>query len=294
MISKRFVYIFGFLFFAFTCVTPAFSQDDLDDGWDDDAVEDEEGPRFFVGANVGGYFANQSTAKYYNGDGTYTNGVAWIWQGVNVNGTTNVNYDRIRLALGDRDFELGQTPDSMRYNPALLTGLNVGYMFTAKSGVFLDVNIINLKLVDAVTLFVEDGNNQFSEPIIYQATINGEEKRLSVNLGYRQLFGEHPRAWPYLEIGGVFNSVRPSQNQVIIENLTYNILPAVNNGFNAPTRLGGTGFGAMLGGGLHYKMNPKFRFDIGLNLKYEKIALLPEAQREYNLQTVLFVRFLFL
>lgn len=268
-----------------------YSQDDFDDFEE----VDEDAPRFFMGVNVGGYFANRNTAKFYSGTGAYNGGysIEWIWNGQNPNGTTNLNYDRIFQALGDRDFELGETPDSMRYNGSLVYGVNMGYMFNKRSGLFLDVNIANLELVDVFTLFVNDPNNFFEEPVIVQGTITGVEKRLSVNLGYRQLFGNHERAFPYLEMGVNINSTRPESNEVFIEDLRFSILPPQNNGFNAPVRYGGSGVGAILGGGLHYKFNEKFRFDLGLNFKYERIKLIVDEE-PLRLQQTLFARILFL
>jgi hypothetical protein len=281
--------------FAFGTAITAVAQDDFDADPDVLVPLSDDAPRFYMGANVGAYFANRSTAEYYNGDGSNTFGVEWIWTGNNPNGTVNRNYDNIKTELGELEFELGELPDSMRYKPGLITGVNMGYMLNARAGIFLDVNIVKITLVDVVTLSINDPNNQLLEPTIQQTTLIGEEKRLSINLGYRAIFpGANPQAAPYLEIGANFNSTKPTKNELHIGNLTYDILPPENSSYYGPQQLGGSGIGGLIGGGLHYKMNNNFRFDLGGNVKMEKIVLLSEIEQGYAVQFTLFARFLFL
>lgn len=283
------------LLLVFGVAVTANAQDDFDEFSDEPISLADESPRFFMGANVGAYFANRETAKYYKGSDDYTFGVLWIWNGANPNGTTNRNYDIIRTELGELDFVLGELPDSIRYKPGLITGLNMGYMLNERSGIFMDINVVKLNLVDVVTLWLTDPNNQLQEPTIYQATLIGEEKRLSINLGYRAIFpGDNPQAAPFLEIGANFNNTKPTKNELHIGSLTYNIMPPENSTYYGPRKLGGSGYGALLGGGVHYKFNENFRFDFGGNLKMEKIVLLPEAEQRFALQFTLFARFIFL
>ncbi len=279
------------LFCALILVFPVFSQDE-EEGLPDLA---DDGPRFFVGANAGAYFANQGTANYYRGDTRYTFGVEWIWQGQNPNGTTNYNYENIKASLGDLDFSLGELPDSMKYKPGMLIGLNLGYMVSQRSGIFADVNIVTLKMTEVVTLWLEDPNNPFVEPTIHQATLTGEEKRLNVTLGYRHLFPtSSPQAAPYIEIGASFNNTKPTENKFHVNSLSYSILPPENSSYYGPQKQGGSGYGGVLGAGLHYKMNNNFRFDLGFNLKMEKIYLLPEIEQKFALNGSIYLRFLFL
>lgn len=258
----------------------------------DDVEEEEEmgypDSGWYLAGTLGGFFANSGTADFYRGDGQY--GINWIF-------SHQVYQDQIKRVLGldQQDFYLGELPDTttMRYQPGFILGGNGGFRFNENSAIFFDVNITTLKIQDIFTIYVDDPIN--FEPIIHQAGITGEEKRLQINLGYRQLFGDSETSRWFMEIAGSFNDTEVRSNEIHIENLTYSVVrPVVPN---SPTQIqfitGGSSFGGVLGGGLNYRMNKDFAFDLGAHLRFEKIILDRNEVAQLQSQWMLFCRFIF-
>jgi hypothetical protein len=267
------------IFTAFFLVFPlfGFTQDE-----GEIIEESSEGSSFYYGINIGGVLANKYTASYYNG----------------YNGTDAFNlvdlisiqqvYDQIYNKIG-RDFYLGEVPlDRMRYKTGILAGLHLGWYTDEDVSFFINADFVRLQLADVFTLESEDPANPSGDPKIYTELILGEENRLHFDLGMHIDFGVSTQLKGYFEMYGSLNSVRPVNNQVYIEGLSYNLLqpPSVYS----KTDLGGIGWGIGAGTGIRYRFNKHYSFDLGGALAFQRINLYLVERLKLN--PVLYLRIL--
>ena len=264
------------------------AQEVLTDDVDDDAEPSEGFPSsgFYIGGTGGAFFAHGGTASFYSGQGQY--GINWVL-------SIQQYRDRIKQELGldQQDFTMGQFPDSMTYRPAFTIGLNGGVRLNESSALFFDLNITNIKLQDVFTLYVDDPIN--FEPIIHQAGITGEEKRLNINLGYRQLLGTNEKARPFLELAATFNNTEVVSNEIIIENWRYSLVRPVNPTNPAQIQFitGGSAFGGLVGGGFTALMNKDFAIDFGAHMRFDKIIVDRNIENTIKPQWLLFARIVY-
>ena len=102
------------------------------------------------GVNFGAYFANKSTANFYNGTGD--NNIENVFN--------NPHYEKQILEvlkINDKSEILYKVlPTDMKYDPAMLLGLFIKYNFNKKTGLFIQFNYSKLKAADVFTLVLED------------------------------------------------------------------------------------------------------------------------------------------
>ncbi len=230
---------------------------------------------FYLGANVGMYFANRNTAQYYNGAG--------------VNGVDSVinhsyNYPQIRERL-NYDFKLAELPAKMRYSPSLLFGLNARYSIK-NFGIFANFNITKLKTKDIFTIEILDPGNTLSQKIYKQESISGSEQRAIIDFGFNYIFKSKGIAKPYIEAGININDTKFLDNKISIEGLDFSIV----NYYYSYHQLeqGGIGMGAFAGFGLDMTFSEYITIDPGINLYYTKIKL--GDIDEYKLNSTFYFR----
>ena len=260
---------------------------------DDESFEeiDFSDSPFYVSGNFGGYFANSETAAYYDGSGeagTGLFGINWIF-------SIQQFYDQIKNRLNGQDFVLGELPANLQYKAGFMIGGTAGVKIGKQRFIFGELGIVTLRLGDVFTIHIDDPVN--FEPIIRQGEILGEEKRLLINLGYREMLGSNEQTKVFYELGGTLNSVEVTKNEIFLEGLNYNLLRPVNP--NQPNtnpielRPGGVNFGAFGSLGINYKLNSHYSFDVGASLRYERIDVDPALDPALNSQFTLFLRVLF-
>lgn len=230
---------------------------------------------FYLGANIGLYFANKNTAQYYNGAG--------------VNGVDSVinhsyNYPQIREKL-NYDFRLAELPTKMRYNPSLLFGLNARYSIK-NFGIFANFNITKLKTKDIFTIEVLDPANTLSEKIYRQETISGSEQRAIIDLGFNYIFKSKGIVRPFIELGVNINDTKFLDNKISIEGLDFNIVNYYYSYYHLEQ--GGIGIGAFAGLGAEMTFSEFITIDPRINLYYTKINL--GDYDEYKLNSAFYFR----
>lgn len=251
--------------------------------------------KLFIGVNVGGYFANKNTANFYNG---YESG------GMSRVINTQVYKDQIDQQL-IYDWSFGQFPEEMKYSVALQLGMHLGYHVSESFALISDVDIINLKVKDVVTFYIDDPNNGSPEPTIETMPILGEEKRLNINLGFQNYLSNENNTFFYWSMAlnvtsskFVNNTLKVRQNTYYIGdplwvgNVNPNTGTVVNE--NGRTKPGGIGVGGIAGIGVKFKFNSNFIFDLGYNLNYTTVNLTDyqRTNKTRGVQHSFFVRIL--
>ena len=250
--------------------------------------------KFFIGVNAGGYLGNKKTANFYNG--ADANGLSRVLN-------TTVYRDQIDQELA-YDWYFGEFPEQMRYSVALQLGVHLGYHLSDGFALIGDVDIINLKAQDFVTFLIDDPNNGLPEPTIETKPILREEKRLNFNFGFQNYLSQENNTFVYWSMAFNATSTRFVGNTLKVRNLPdYYVGDPLwigsvnpNNGTvindRGRTRPGGTGYGGLMGGGVKFKFNEQFVFDLGYNLIYTTIKLTDydSVFKERGVQHSLFLR----
>ena len=239
MLKNYFLYIF-----AFAIVGNSYGQDD-----------DDMGQRFFVGVNVGVKFANKNYAMRYGG---------WYQQqlefALTPTGLPSSNYTRIYEMLGQKDFFLDYTgfPTIVRYKPALLTGVTLGYKLSPNLQIGLDANFSKLKVITGYTLQIIDPSSTVSQEQYGTGTITGEESRFNGRFNIDYIIKGGSSINYIVGISGVFSAWRMDQHIAHYESLQmplFSVHNPTNNLIGPRTRGMGWGFG--LSGGVEYRFTPK-------------------------------------
>lgn len=221
--------------------------------------------RFEYGLSLGGYFANPSTASYYDGSGT-----TYTENSVERTINQNYNYQRIRDVLG-ADFELYELPANMKYSPALNIGFFGAFNLTNKTGIIAECNYARLKTDDAFTLKL-DLYSGTSEPVLEMGKITGTEERIDIRLGISHVFRKADKyIHPFVEAGGNLMDLKVVNNRVYVQTVEMSIISPRNQYYQV--RDYGIGFGAYGSAGLAFDVNENFAFRIGGSVNYLKVNL---------------------
>jgi len=260
--------------------------------WDEDDEEYEEDTikGFSFGLNVGVYFANKKTAKFYNGAGSQNdfidvNEVRGYSIQERLGATDNIffdqTYNEVVQAVGNGatgfTVPFDSYPQNMRYNPAFLVGLHIKYNFNRYSAIIFNLNTIKLKTNSQFSLQFFGGPiplNQQNDVRLF--TITGNEQRFNLNLGYRQGWMMGDKSNIYLQAGGSMLGSQFEQNQLVLnESLTYDLFVGIQNqqinlAAQQRTDVGFGGFGAI---GFEFWFNDKYTMDLSFGLSRDKVVL---------------------
>ncbi len=251
--------------------------------------QQEEIPRSHLGMsyalNIGVYFANNSTANYYNGYPNGANSILQLYRNPNT-------YAQIRDQYGGNDWYLdgNNLPFDMSYSRPMLFGANFQYFWKEKLGVFLDFNTAQLISGGYVTVQVEDLTGPVMEQRIELEEIWGEEGRIHVNLGLTYIIRNKSLFQPFISAGIDFLHTEVKSNKVKFGNRTYSILNQGLNGFvNQPQ--GGMGWGWMFTPGFKLWLNASFSVDVGWTFCNTQVRL--GDYRERNMNSAAFLRLVY-
>jgi len=230
--------------------------------------QDEAG-NFFIGVNVGGYFANKNTAIMYTGSNVAVRGIEFYFPTSYGGSASASNFHPEIDDYFDYDYKIENDgfPASPRYKAAVDVGIHAGVKLGNGHAIFVDVNSSNIKFEQFFSLTVEDPNGTPKERF-EQIPLFGEEKRLNVNLGTQISFYNEESINAYFSLFGNFNSTRLQKNYFVLNNRQYQIIHYTygTNNLNP----GGNGFGGGAGLGANVKFNDQFTFGLAYNLIYTK------------------------
>jgi hypothetical protein len=219
--------------------------------------------RLVYGINLGAYFANPSTANYYNGSGEHS-----------IEEALNRIYNRDRLISNVdeiiADFQIGELPENMRYDPKMQIGFFGGLSFSNTFAVIGEFNYTKLTLADKFTLYT-DKFTSTSEPYRLLSNIYGTEERIELRLGFQYTLITASYIYPYIETGINITDTKVIENRVNISGMDFNIREIRTEFYNV--RDYGMGFGIYTGLGINMEVSDNFSFRLGGSVSMSKINL---------------------
>jgi hypothetical protein len=219
--------------------------------------------RWFYGLGAGAYFANPSTANYYNGSGTH-----------NVEKALNLIYNRDRLVRGVneiiQDFSVGELPLSMHYTPGMQVGFYGGLRFNRSLAAMAEFNYTRLTASDKFTLYT-DKFTSTSEPYILVSDIYGREERIELRIGFHYILFTQKAFHPFIGSGINITDSKVLENRVVISGMEFSIREITTDYYGV--RDYGMGLGQYTEMGLHFDVNENFSLKLGGSVSFSRINL---------------------
>jgi len=221
---------------------------------------------FVYGLNFGGYFANNTTANYYNGDAANTehNLEEVLFR--------EYNYNRIVRDVDDiiESFEIARPLANMVYNPSLQVGVFGGIQLSNKFAIIGEFNYTKLSVSGKFTL-TTDKFTSTSEEFRILSDIYAEEERIEVIAGFQYTIQTRGYFHPFIESGVSLTDTEILENKVNIDGINISIRQPRSEYYNI--RDYGIGFGFYTGVGLKMDVNDNFSLRTGASVNMSKINL---------------------
>ncbi len=235
---------------------------------------DSSKSRFFIGVNVAAFFTNAKTAGFYSGTPAITQF-----------GVEHYLFDRQDLQQTFRDYfvhpynrEEIEYPLEPRYKTSVEIGLHVGYHLSNSFALYLDLNTVQLRYDQFVSIAIRDPQNANTlEPKTFvQLPLIGRETRFNLNLGTQISYYQEGETNAYFNFFGNLNGVQLSENYFVVNEVEYQIQHPVNDDFNQTP--GGIGYGAGGGLGLKFGISEHVSADLFYQVYYQQINLSENLQ----------------
>lgn len=203
----------------------------------------------FFGVNVGAKLANKNYAVRYSG--AYQSELEYAL-------TNPFNYNEIYIRLGDKDYYLpfDLYPTNIRYSPAIVTGVSLGYQVSPNFQMSMDGNFSKLKVKDFFTIIVEDPSNWTTEPVIEIGQLYAEESRFDGRFNLDYVF-DGDKAKFILGVSGLFTAWRIDEHFASIRGYNMYFYSPHNPTNNFSNKVSGMGWGGGLNIGCEYRVNEK-------------------------------------
>ncbi len=219
--------------------------------------------KWIYGLNLGGYFANPSTANYYNGSGEH-----------NVETALNRIHNRDRLISNVdeiiENFEIGELPLNMHYSPGVLIGFFGGLNFGNSLSFLGEFNYTKLSVADKFTIFT-DIFTSTSEPFRLLSDIYASEERIELRMGIQYTLSTDSYIHPFVESGINITDTKVIENKVLVGGMEFSIREIRSEYYNV--RDYGMGFGIYTSLGMHMVVSDNFSFRMGGSVSYSQINL---------------------
>lgn len=168
----------------------------------------------------------------------------------------------------------------MRYNAAIMVGLDMRYGLTKNDGIILNVNGSKLSVNGDFTIEVADPANTSMggsyQPTIMPFSIIGEEQRLVISLGYQRLLGDADKFNFFVEGGATCTMAKFDKNEININGLVIDLRTYYNiygNVTYQAKNLTGVGFGGFAGVGANFNMSKKWTVQLVYDPSFEKVNI---------------------
>lgn len=238
----------------------------------------------FFGVNVGAKLANKNYAVRYSG--AYQDELYYAL-------SNPFNYNEIYIRLGDKDYYMANDalPTNIKYSPAIVTGVTMGYQVSPNFQMSLDANFSKLKIKDAFTIVVQDPTNWTSEPVIELGQLYGEESRFDGRYNLDYIF-DGDKAKMILGISGLFTAWRIDEHYASIRGYNMQFYSPHNPTNNINNKVSGIGWGVGLNIGCEYRVNDKIVSQIMYQPYQTKVDYGFTPSKKILIQHDLTVRFL--
>ena len=252
---------------------------------------------FHFGLFCGALFANSYSAGLYDGYGLNADGYKNDFANshmaekiLNEYGGGNGLPDRIAPALNcnhaDWAFDQTDMPINMRYNAAIMVGLNMNYQVTPNDAFILNVNGSKLTANGDFTIQVNDPTvGVGSPPLLRTFPIIGGEQRLVFNLGYQRIFGEASQFNFFMEGGLTCTMTKFMTNTININGLIIDLNTYYDTRgyvYYQQKNLTGIGWGAFAGLGFNINISPKWQVQLVYDPSYEKVNIGVDAKNTFQ------------
>ena len=204
----------------------------------------------FFGFNVGTKLANKNYAIRYTG--LYQNQLEYALM-------NQYNYNQLYILLGDKNFYVPYDayPLNMRYTPAIVTGVTIGYQVGPHLQMSLDANFSKLKVRDAFTIVVDDPGNFTTEPVIKVGELFAKEGRFDGRFNLDYVFDGTGKAKFMMGFSGLFNAWRIEEHYASMLGYKMPFFSVHNPTNNINNKVSGMGWGAGINIGIDYQINDK-------------------------------------
>lgn len=274
------------------------------------------------GINIGMYFANNYSARYYSGEPFNENNIDYVlnnkyWyeeiqQQLNSHKVFN-SFDypppsdytssweawknQYNVQEGDKVWWI-YYPVDIDYAAAISPGFYAKYNFNNTTGIFIQTNYVELK-TSGVFQMVIDTVTYTSEPGFRTGYIRGKERRSTIDLGISKFYRTGKYMNIFIETGLHMNSTKVLENRIKIGAREYTIINRYGSGGYVPNSnsyeydvyQGGIGFGIFLNGGLKFILNESVSFDPGVSVYYKNLNL--EGYKDFKPDIYAYVRIMF-
>jgi hypothetical protein len=252
---------------------------------DDEVAKSMKG--FHLGLQAGTIFANKFTCNLYDGYGIDIYGNrndfthSFMYRAiVNDYGGGNGQTDRIAQYLGVNpgqwSFSENDMPVNLKYNVALLVGLNTRYCFNNKSAIILNVNATKLTVNGNFTISTYANTGYQGASNVRTFSIIGGEQRLISQLGFQHVLGDDDKLNFFIEGGLDLTLAKYLKNQLIINNNTIDLsgyYSQLSYAGYKPKNLIGVGLGFFAGLGFNLTLSSKYTIQLVYNPSYDQINI---------------------
>ena len=255
---------------------------------------------FQFGLYMGALFPNKYTASLHDGYGidfdgkrnSFENSYMYhkivLQYGGGYPGEPDLIAQELNVQHTDWHFDESDMPAFMRYQPAILLGLQTRYSVDGKNIILLNINAAQLTANGSFTIttipqYIPGQNAQ----TIREFKIKGMEQRLMFQLGLQHLFGKSEQINFLLEGGVNVTMTKLGKNLIQINNLTIDLTSYYYvQGFPAYSvvRRTGVGLGAFTGMGVNFNASEKAVIQLVYNPTYEGINVGARSETRLKLQ----------
>jgi hypothetical protein len=249
-------------------------------------AQEDEYRGFSFGLRIGAYSASDTTANFYNGSGVLQSGTNYagvramsIAERINWN---PLETQYINSYYGSSGFSFPNYydnyayPTAMRYSPAIALGLDLRYRLDRYSSFVFQFLTTRIKTVDKYSVIFEGtGAQQNAQQDIRLFTIEGNEQRFQMVLGYRQGWEINDGMDFFIQPGISLTGIKVVNNKAYIADRSYDLFIGGDNfnqtyGYVPRTA---TGMGAGLQVGFEFPLGAGHSADISFGLYREKMKL---------------------
>ncbi len=247
---------------------------------------------FKFGILAGAYFANNNTARIYDGYGYSSDKVKNNFETSSLNRKINFEYgggngqpDRIakELAVGTNEWiriTEKDMPINMHYTPAFLIGFLGRYNLNENSSVLFNFHTARISATGNFTIETIPSTNPsgvtWKTENIRTFLITGTEQRFSIQTGLQRYLSRNEIFNFFVEAGPVFNMVKAVNNKAIINSLQVDLTRQYNEYGNEIFRarnMTGVDFGFFAGIGINLNTGSDWGVQILYNPAYERIGI---------------------
>ncbi|MFM7813686.1 MAG: hypothetical protein ACKO66_04130, partial [Flavobacteriales bacterium] len=174
------------------------------------------------------------------------------------------------------NFPYDSYPLNMKYNPAIMVGLQIKYNFNRFAALIYNLNAMKLKAAGQFTMQFQGTPVQLNQQRdVRLMSIAGEEQRFNMNLGYRQGWMMGDASNFYLQLGGSLLGTKWTSNYVYVAEGKFDLVtntPVFGATAVTVQPKAGIGVGAFFGTGVEFFVGNK-SFDLSFNLYRDKVVI---------------------